>query len=431
MKKIYLYTLLALGTLSVQSCLHDNEEVFDTPAAQRIEEVVAADKALLESATNGWKFEYYLGEDYTYGGYNYFVKFKDGKAYVSGEIGGPGYVSSSHYDVIADQGPVLTFNTYNEVMHEYSQPYSSAVEGYQGDFEFVIMRTTNDSIYLQGKKWGNKMLMTRLADDFDADDYIVKVAELADAINFFDYTTEINGKQVSVELDIDYNQLKYTDENGEPASMPFIYTPTGIKLQSPVVLNGVSMQFFNFAYTETDQWFTEATSNIKFIGIPVDGWNPYESYIGTYDLVYARGTLRVKLVPTGDKTTYTLEGLTEKFSPIVTWSKKTGQPTLYAQHVGDDEGFQAWMAVWDTAQGYLSWGTSYGMILVPNEDVSVLTFRNNEQWPGYIISGFIMWRMNADGSASLGNMNAETYSSWWINGSPQFARPTTMTRVSE
>jgi hypothetical protein len=61
----------------------------------------------------------------------------------------------------------------------------------------------------------------------------------------------------------------------------------------------------------------------------------------------------------------------------------------------------------------------------------VLTFRNNEQWPGYVISGFLMWRMAADGSASLGNMNAATYNTWWINGSPQFARPTTMTRVSE
>ena len=124
-------------------------------------------------------------------------------------------------------------------------------------------------------------------------------------------------------------------------------------------------------------------------------------------------------------------GLSDKFSPVVTWNKKTGQPTLYAQKVGDGDGFQAWMAVWDTAQGYLSWGTSYGMILRPNEDVSELTFRNNEQWPGYIISGFIMWRLKEDGSASLGNMSAATYKDWWINGSPQFARPTTMTRVSE
>lgn len=431
MKKVYLYMLLAASVFSLQSCLHDNEDVFDTPAAQRIEEIVAADKALLESATNGWKFEYYLGDEYTYGGHNYFVKFEKGKAYVRGEVGGPDYVSSSSYDVITDMGPVLTFNTYNEVMHEYSQPYSSAVDGYEGDFEFVIMKTTNDSIYLQGKKWGNKMLMTRLADGFDAADYLTKVAELADAINFFDYTAEVNGKKVDIELDIDYNQIRYTDANGEAASTPFIYTPTGIKLHDPVTFNGVSMQYFDFAFTETEQWFTEKASSVKFTGIPVEGWKPYDSYVGTYDLKYARGTLRVKLVPTGDKTTYTLEGLSDKFSPVVTWSKKTGQPTLYAQHVGDGDGFQAWMAVWDTAQGYLSWGTSYGMILRPNEEVSELTFRNNEQWPGYIISGFIMWRMNADGSASLGNMSAATYKEWWINGSPQFARPTTMTRVSE
>ena len=431
MKKVFLYMLLAAGAFSVQSCLHDNEDVFDTPAAQRIEEVVAADKALLESATNGWKFEYYLGDDYVYGGLNYFVKFQDGKAYVSGENGGPGVVASSSYDVIADMGPVLTFNTYNEVFHYYAQPESNQVEGYQGDFEFVIMKTTNDSIYLQGKKWGNKMLMTRMADDFSADDYLEKTAQLADAINFLDYKADVNGENVTLSLDTDYSWMYYTTKDGEEISMPYIYTPTGLKLREPIEVNGVSMQFFNFTYDADNQWITNNESNIKFTGVPIEGWHTYDSYVGTYDLAYARGTLRVKLVPTGDKTTYRLEGLSAKFSPIVTYSKKTGQPTMYAQKVGDGDGFQAWMAVWDTAQGYLSWGTSYGMILRPNEDVSVLTFRNNEQWPGYVISGFLMWRMAADGSASLGNMNAATYNTWWINGSPQFARPTTMTRVSE
>ena len=423
--------MLAASALSVQSCLHDNEDVFETPAAQRIEEVVAADKALLESATNGWKFEYYLGEDYLFGGLNYLVRFKDGKAYVSGEVGGPDYISSSSYDVITDMGPVLTFNTYNEVMHEYSQPYSSQVEGYQGDFEFVIMRTTNDSIFLQGKKWGNKMLMTRLADDFSWSDYLEKTAELMDAINFLDYKAEVNGKNVTISLDTDYSWMYYTPEDGEEIGMPYIYTPTGIKLREPIEINGINMQSFEFTYDSDNQWLTNIDNNTKFTGIPIEGWHTYDSYVGTYDLAYARGTLRVKLVPTGDKTTYTLEGLSDKFSPVVTYSKKTGQPTLFAQKVGDGNGFQAWMAVWDTALGYLSWGTAYGMILKANDDVSVLTFRNNEQWAGYTISGFIMWRMSADGSASLGNMSAATYNAWWINGSPQFARPTTMTRVSE
>lgn len=431
MKKLLLYMLVAVGALSVQSCLHDFEDAFDTPAAQRIEETVAADKALLESATNGWLFEFYYGQDYTYGGMNYFVRFENGKAYISGDVYGPGYVASSSYDVITDMGPVLTFNTYNEVFHELSNPESGNVEGYQGDFEFVIMKATNDSIYLQGKKWGNKMLMTRLADDFSWDDYMEQTAVIEDAVTFLEYQGEVNGKPALLTLDTDYLHLYYTPEGGEEIDMPYIYTATGLKLREPIDVNGVAMQFFRFTSEGADQLLTNAESNTIFTGIPIEGWHSYESYIGTYDLAYARGTLRVQLVPTGDKTTYTLEGLSTKFSPVITWSKKTGQPTWYAQKVGDGDGFQAWMAVWDTAQGYVSWGSAYGMKLVPNDDVSVISLKNNEQWAGYIISGFIMWRMNAEGSASLGNMSSADYNAWWINGSPQFARPTTMTRVSE
>ena len=80
MKKILLGSAVALATLSLQSCLTDDKELFDESAANRIEAVVAADKQLLESATNGWQLHYYTGKQYTGGGYTMFVKFKDGKA---------------------------------------------------------------------------------------------------------------------------------------------------------------------------------------------------------------------------------------------------------------------------------------------------------------------------------------------------------------
>ena len=198
---------------------------------------------------------------------------------------------------------------------------------------------------------------------------------------------------------------------------------------------GVSRQFFDFGYNDTDQWFTAKEPQIRFEGLPIEGWLPYATFEGTYDLAYSKGTLRVQLVPVGDGVSYYLLGLSDKFTPKMTWSKRDGRLSLLAQQVGSDKidgtAFQAWLAAWDTSQGYLSWGTSYGMYLVPNEDNTVFSFKNNEQWPGYVISGFIMWRMKEDGSASLGNMNGPNYSAWWINGSPQFARPTTLTRVSE
>ena len=81
-----------------------------------------------------------------------FMKFKSGKAYVSSDIAPGSMVTSSSYDVISDRGPVITFNTYNMIMHYLASPSMSNVEGEQGDYEFVITKTTQDSIYVKGKK---------------------------------------------------------------------------------------------------------------------------------------------------------------------------------------------------------------------------------------------------------------------------------------
>ena len=71
----------------------------------------------------------------------------NGKAYASSDIAPADSVATSSYDVIKDKGPVLTFNTENGIMHFLAQPYQNDVDGEQGDYEFVIMRTTNDSIF--------------------------------------------------------------------------------------------------------------------------------------------------------------------------------------------------------------------------------------------------------------------------------------------
>ena len=68
MKKI-IYGFIALAALmAFQSCQKDDDEIFEKSAAQRIQEAVDADKALLESASNGWEMRYYTGEGYNRGG---------------------------------------------------------------------------------------------------------------------------------------------------------------------------------------------------------------------------------------------------------------------------------------------------------------------------------------------------------------------------
>lgn len=57
--KILLYTLLALPALLMQSCLKDQEDIFDKPYSQRMEEYLQAAQDSLVSAPYGWAFDYY------------------------------------------------------------------------------------------------------------------------------------------------------------------------------------------------------------------------------------------------------------------------------------------------------------------------------------------------------------------------------------
>lgn len=79
MKKLFLYIMFAAVGLGLQSCLHDNDEIFEQSAAERINTAIESAEKVLTSAEKGWVMHYYLGHDYTYGGINITMSFKNGK----------------------------------------------------------------------------------------------------------------------------------------------------------------------------------------------------------------------------------------------------------------------------------------------------------------------------------------------------------------
>ena len=60
MRKFLLYIMGVISMLSFQSCLHDDKELFDESAAERLEHATEETKQILESSTSGWAFQYYL-----------------------------------------------------------------------------------------------------------------------------------------------------------------------------------------------------------------------------------------------------------------------------------------------------------------------------------------------------------------------------------
>ena len=280
MKKILLGSAVALATLSLQSCLTDDKELFDESAANRIEAVVTADKQLLESATNGWQLHYYTGKQYTGGGYTMFVKFKDGKAYASSDIAPADSVATSSYDVIKDKGPVITFNTENGIMHFLAQPYQNDVDGEQGDYEFVIMRTTTDSIFVQGKKWGNEMVFTRVADDVNWEDQINKMHKVFYSMKWLYTVDGAENEQVSFDPSA---RRMYVGDNDD-AGVPFYVTTDGIAFREAVKINGKELTSLHYDATTKMLSSTEAALNMT-AHFP-EGYHDIDDFIQAWKLKF-------------------------------------------------------------------------------------------------------------------------------------------------
>ena len=71
LNKTLLYVLMVLPTLLLQSCLKDQEDVFDTPSSIRMQEVLDNAKKVLTSPKEGWAFDYDPDRNLSYGGYAY------------------------------------------------------------------------------------------------------------------------------------------------------------------------------------------------------------------------------------------------------------------------------------------------------------------------------------------------------------------------
>jgi len=261
MKKIFFYIMFAVAGLSLQSCLHDDDEIFDKPAAERINEAVANAKEVLTSSQEGWVMHYYVGREYAYGGLNLAMKFTDGKVQMYNETAKKSdgsYISAvSTYKITRDQGPVLAFDTYNDLLHVYGDPAGSGptdVDGWEADYEFVIMNISEDqnTITLQGKKFNNTIVLERLnrpvAEYFDA---ATKMAESLTNAGILAYT--VGDKKAKFYPGSSEYSVKYVDDKGEVASLsvPFTSTDKGVLFNEPIELFGDTLKGINAKDTAT------------------------------------------------------------------------------------------------------------------------------------------------------------------------------------
>ena len=263
MKKLYKFSAIAavLMSASLASCNHEEADIFDQNAAHRTEEARKMYKEILLDKGGKWQMEYFTTEQEH--GYVYLFTFRnDGTVTISGnneyitkltdiDSNVPSYGSeTSMWTILSDNGPVLSFNSYNTIFHLFATPEDipgterdEQGYGHSGDYEFDLMKYSNDTLYLEGKKNGAEIIMTRIAPETDDETYLNEVVALADS--FFNAKipavyVNLPGGYRHVVLDGATQLPKFYPETGdyitEYVSRNAIITHDGFTLGKPLTL---------------------------------------------------------------------------------------------------------------------------------------------------------------------------------------------------
>lgn len=290
MKKnnLVIYLFLVLPALLLQSCLKDQEDVFDSSSSARMEEYLNKAKTVLMNSEQGWILDYYPHANRIYGGYAYTIKFTKNAAEIRYERE-PGKKETCLYSMKTNNGPELSFDTYSPMMHFFATPSSDLYEALGGDFEFVIDSIGNDRIKLHGKRSQNVMYMRKLTDT--AADYQEKVIDMGDTFYLAGSDGTIGGKSVHFDFDVVSRQIKIATENGA-VETAYNYTDKGIRLYEPLVINGTEVS--ELTYDESKMTLAAANVDLN------KGWQSPQSVvdviqsIGSDDKAFSRSYDNIK-----------------------------------------------------------------------------------------------------------------------------------------
>ncbi len=271
-----LYLGLLVGTLF--ACTPEEDDIFGNSSANRIDEAIKKTSDLLVGSTNGWLMEYYPSATQQYGGYTMLLSFtEDGMTTLAGSLKGVSKKDISTYVLGQSAGVVLTFDTYNTVMHYYSDPKNPSGigingKGMEGDLEFLIMEATSEKITLQGRKTRNQIVMTPLDASVNWDNYIQNIQEAEETMKFSNYEYHVNGKVISVNSTA-YNVLNFVLETGEIITVPYVQTPTGYKFYTPLEIEDVIVEEVKYQQSGEDIEFIPtngASSKLIAVALPLN-----------------------------------------------------------------------------------------------------------------------------------------------------------------
>lgn len=445
MKKTILYLFIALPALLLQSCLKDQEDIFDQPSSLRLQEAVEKAHKALYDQHKLWVLDYYPEKEQGYGGFSMILQFdeqtvtawrlKETEEVMASSSNADLWLkATSEYKVKGEGGPLLSFDTYNDVIHYFSTPRGNSAwyQAMEGDFEFVIDSIGADRIKIHGKKTVNTMYLRELKGQ-DPVEYLLKADAMVGEFIYPTALTMHEGTELPIKFDLDNKQLVlYPNDLDKRTNLAFCFTDDGLRLYKPLEINGTLAD--DFLYDGDNLTLTSKTqaNSVITLQVPV-GYKRYKEWAGKYNFTFRAYTTSEELVsmpvtlePAGDGTTYYMKGLNENYDLVLNYSRSSGCLELLTQRVGTlaNNNFVL-LTAWDSKNGKVNYTTTYGMRTEWSESKNTYVWVDNGKWSSYQIVSFVLYEMSA-ATTRVGACKDEDF---FINGYDRIYKLNTLDKV--
>lgn len=251
------YILLS-SLLLLAACSQKEEAVYGEGASyvQRTNQTLSDYAATLEG-TPQWLLTLYAGQEQAYGGHNVLVSFAHGKVTAASEE--LPTEETSDYSLLFGEKAILSFDTYNKVLHYFVEPSFLFPHGKEGDNQFEIQSYKDGVFSLRGKRSNNLITLSPFKGDKTT--YLEKIREKAALLKSVGIAPiTINQKQVSLTLHPTLHQLTFSWE-GDSQRVAYAYTENGLKLYEPTSIEGYTFSELNLS--EDNQELSTPDGNYK------------------------------------------------------------------------------------------------------------------------------------------------------------------------
>ena len=432
MKKYFAFIAFALLTV-LPACQQLEPDVFDKSSSARMSDFLEDIRTALSAEQYGWTMDYYPGSKYA--GVTYALTFTDQKVTACVETD-PATSVTSTFALKSDDGPVLSFDTYNKVLHEYATPNASKYQAKGGDFEFELRSfdKATKEITMIGKRSRNTCTLRPLTKP--AADYFAAVKSFEESITVAAFLGSIADSAIIGFIDNGPRKISISpvDDESQSVDVRYVVTENSLRLMKPLTYNGVEFtEFFFDAASESIRG-----ADISFAKTIPAGYLSFGELLGDYTLAYTGGSFTVTLEDDGTGKGFNLAGLSTAWKLPVSYNAGRGRIYFNVQQIGASSTHTYWFCALDAGVQQFSWSEDNGMYskvddnTLPDFTLSLVddgSYEGGNDWTGWV-SFYV--------TAFKGAPSSDTYdyeglpSSWnFTGGSSYLQGPITMKKIAE